>query len=338
MPRIFNRSVLVSVAFASSFLCAANGAFGAAPSGGDATGALPARMEHPKASGAAAGPQQPGIQLAQADSGPAMLAGNPASAPLKWAGIWLWQDEPAEKQSEPQFHDCTAQFITDRVLLTAAHCVRDQATGKYYDPDNTKTRFLLQFQNRDWSKEYHPLCKVTWDEWVVPLRPGEDLTKSETISDERKPVLLKQIDEAWQWDYAFVYVDGKTITGHYNFKVGEKSIGAVSTGYPNKIMGGVIVQRAQGDTFDTSNLSFSMRPTPNVRVLWHGNLDYTNGASGGAWVVNFNPAESPENNVIVGLNSFVMIDGSKPGAIFGPFLTDDFTTLLKFAANGCKKE
>jgi hypothetical protein len=276
-----------------------------------------------------ASPRPPSIRLAQQAAPPPIIAGNPTFAPLMWAGLWTWSDEE-------YVHTCTAQFITDRVILTAAHCVRDRDSGKYYDADNTKSRFLLQYQNETWSKEYHPLCKITWDQWVVPLDPGEDPRNPETMTEARRQAYRKALSESWQWDYAFVYLDGKSTTGHYNYQVNAKWNGAVSTGYPAKLMGGAVVQRVVGDTFDMSDLSFSMGLAPNERVLWHGSLDYTNGSSGGAWVVNFSGAESPESNIISGLNSFGMSDGSKPGAIFGPFFTDDFTALLNFAANGCK--
>jgi len=63
-----------------------------------------------------------------------LIAGNPAVAPLKWVGLLVFQN--AKKQT----FSCTAQFIAPKVLLTAAHCVRDNTTGEWYD---TSKMFFL---------------------------------------------------------------------------------------------------------------------------------------------------------------------------------------------------
>jgi hypothetical protein len=252
-----------------------------------------------------------------------LTAGNPATAPLKWAGLWGVRNSP-----ESMIH-CTAQFISSRVILTAAHCVRDQYTGEYYDPANKNTYFLLQFQNDNWSHSYRPLCKVTWSGWVVRFKPGEDPEKKSTWSKETH--IANQ--NAKQWDYAFVYLDGESITGHYNYDVKHFWRSAWSTGYPGKLMEGAVIQTTEGEVFDMNVLKRSA--FPGVLVLWHGSIRHTQGSSGGAWVANFNKNEGKEANIIIGLNSFGNpLD--RPGASFGPNFSDRFTKLLDFASSGCK--
>jgi hypothetical protein len=263
------------------------------------------------------------IELAQAEVG---ATGNPALVPLTWEGL-LWSPALDGKGG----FSCTAQFITDRVVLTAAHCVRDRYSGQYYDVDNKKSFFALQYQNDQASRYYHPLCKATWPGWVVSLKPGEDPNNNKSLSKETSDA----IDKSWQWDYAFIYLDGSTITGHYDYDHDFANWnGARSTGYPGKLVGGEVIQTAWGEIFDPSAIGWK---TPNIRGLWHGNPQFTQGASGGAWVVNFRgDPKSPDSNKIVGLNSFD--NTGKPGVSFGPRFTDRFSKLLDFVAGGCKAQ
>src|SRR4051812_35393341 len=54
--------------------------------------------------------------------------GNPSLAPLKWSGMLVTNN--AEKGTSTR---CSAQFISPKVLLTAAHCVQDSDTGEWLD-------------------------------------------------------------------------------------------------------------------------------------------------------------------------------------------------------------
>lgn len=267
------------------------------------------------------------VPTIHAEEGARILAGNPVSIPLRWSGYWLTQVDKG-------YEACTAQFITNRIVLLAAHCVRDQDTGRYYDPQNRNTIFLLQYQNDSFSKLYRPLCKFVFNDWIVPLGPGEDPNKPDTMNAERRKAYLQAKNNAWQFDFALVYLDADSITGHYNLHVNERWDGATSTGYPHNMMGGAVIQRISGDILPAADVAFSEGKIPNEQVLWHGNRDYTQGSSGGAWVVNFSSEEGPNTNIIVGLNSFDASD--KPGASFGPFFNDNFTALLKFTEARCQ--
>ena len=51
------------------------------------------------------------------------------SVPLKWAGKLFFE--------KPQgSYVCSGQFITSYVILTAAHCLRDDETGDWFDDPN----------------------------------------------------------------------------------------------------------------------------------------------------------------------------------------------------------
>jgi hypothetical protein len=250
-------------------------------------------------------------------------AGDPRQVPYKWAGLWEIDTPPPDDN----FTMCTAQFIAPRVILLAAHCIRDQQTGKYYDEKNKGSFFLLQWQNNQFSRAYHALCKMTWDEWVAPLKPGEDPHDQSTWSKESH----EKRNKAWQWDYGFVLLDADSITGYYKYdqKHAVYDI-ATSTGYPAAPVGSsAVIEKDFGDIFITNNLR-TLRNIPNVQVLWHGNPQFTQGASGGAWVLNISEKEGPDLNVIVGLNSFEK--PSRPGAMFSPLLTGEFDKMLSFAS------
>jgi len=269
---------------------------------------------------------------AAADRPPA--AGNPMFAPLKWAGLWTTD------RSNGSVLACTAQFITPRVILLAAHCITDRTTGEFLDPDNRNSRFALQYQNDSYSKIYRPVCKATYVNWVVPLKQGErplDPDWSKTMTPERHKEYLAAFEKSWQWDYAFVLLDADSITGHYNYHINEQWNGGVATGYPGELMGGSVVQIVNGDIFSTDVLKYSMPDDDNLQALWHGNEQFSQGSSGGAWVVNPSAdKEGPDTNIIVGLNSFTF--NLRPGASFGPRLTGDFPNLLKFVEGGCKAD
>ena len=154
-------------------------------------------------------------------------AGNPVLAPLKWEGLYKFL------KPDGLYH-CTAQFVTQNVILLAAHCLRDVNTGTFYDPDNTKSIFYLQYQNDEYAKAYRPICSTTFNGYTVPLRNGEDPSKPETMSQQRQAEYKAAYDQHWQYDYGFVLLDGDSLTGHYNYKLNAFANYATSTGYPGE--------------------------------------------------------------------------------------------------------
>ncbi|HEX9169963.1 MAG TPA: trypsin-like serine protease [Roseiarcus sp.] len=242
-----------------------------------------------------------------------LLAGNPAVAPLKWVGLLAFKNAKGETFA------CTAQFISPKVLLTAAHCIRDQKTGEFYDVN--KMFFFLQYQNDNWSEVYKVNCASHLAGYVPKLNPN--------ATDDEKD---EAFENAMQYDFAMIQVNRESTTGH--FKVDTEWLGkhpfAFQIGYPGAIENGMIIQR----DFGVLALSLSRQ---NEIILMHANPNMTQGTSGGAWISNFSTSESPDANVVVGLTSFGI--PSLPGITFGPYFRQDtYGGLFDYVSKGCPKQ
>jgi Trypsin len=249
-----------------------------------------------------------------ADGAPDVSAtGNPTIAPLKWAGLVL-NYEAHEKDGKKYSSACTGQFISPRVVLTAAHCVQDRDTGGWYDLQ--KMYFLAQYQNNTFSRSYRAVCASRFDGWWPPQLRSQDPEEKNRAGRSR-----------WQWDYAMILVDRDSATGHYKNWVVDwqgKYRDATATGYPAAMLGGEIIQKADGEIF-IPNL-------PNVVALRHNHAGLTRGSSGGAWVANFNQQEDAQHNIIISVSSFVT---NQSGVSFGPYPTSAFYRLLDYVSKGC---
>jgi V8-like Glu-specific endopeptidase len=250
--------------------------------------------------------------------------GNPAIAPVKWVGLVM------TRLSSTDIEYCTGQFIAPRVVLTAGHCVKDIDKNTWNDVNNMS--FILQFQNGEGSHVYKVVCAAALDAYSHPANYAS-LTK-----DQQQTADLA----AHQNDYAMILVDSDSLTGTIAWQGDWKGkwLGATRIGYPGDILNGEIIQQAHGIVFFADSIPIftndgTTQSFPNLVVHWQRNTKLTQGSSGGAWIVNFDPAEGQGSNIAISVSSFIMTDLA--GAIFGPYLTaTNVNALLQFTQSGCK--
>lgn len=250
--------------------------------------------------------------------------GNPTVAPVKWVGLVM------TKLGQKKIEYCTGQFIAPRVVLTAGHCVKDIDKNTWNDVNNMT--FVLQFQNGEGSHVYKVVCTAALDAYAHPANYAS------LSEDEQQSADLA----SHQNDYAMLLVDSDSLTGTMPWQGDWKGkwLGATRIGYPGDILNGEIVQQAHGIVFFADAIPIftsdgTTQSYPNLVVHWQRNTKITQGSSGGAWVVNFNPDEGQGNNIAISVSSFLMTDFA--GAMFGPYLTAaNMNALLQFTQKGCK--
>jgi hypothetical protein len=225
-------------------------------------------------------------------------SGDPDSIPLRWGGKFFFTKSDGD-------YVCSAQFIAPHIILTAAHCMRDNTTGEWY----RDFLFDLQNQRGETTQALQPKCYAVWNKWVHNSPDDEGF---------------------WHFDYAMFLVEETSKTGHLGWRVNydpaEFPI-ASKIGYPADIMNGEVVQVASGP--------FSADETRSgVVMLRHGNPKNAGGSSGGAWVGNFSPTLGEGKNLVISVTSHHI--GSDTAVSYGPYLDGDFKTLLEYVQRGCK--
>ncbi len=267
----------------------------------------------------------PTLRLAQAGS--TRSTGNPSLAPLKWVGMVI-NLTPTQKNPDADVQ-CTGQFITPNVVLTAGHCLKDlpdDPTGAGYDL--TKQYFVLQYQNGEGSHTYKTKCALASPGWLFP-------SNYSSMTPAQKDAALRN---AAQHDFAMILLDGNSQTGvmHYDLDWKGKWVAATRVGYAGDILNGQIVQQSHGIVFFADSIPmFPSESLPNLVAHWQPITDLTSGTSGGAWIVNFDSTESATNNLLIAVTSFQ--NTAYPGVEFGAYLTAaEFNPLLAKVQNGCK--
>jgi hypothetical protein len=210
--------------------------------------------------------------------------------PLKWAGKFFFTSPKGDGV-------CSAQFIAPHVILTAAHCVRDQVTGTY----NSNLMFALQYHNGVSSRRYGWKCVATPDGWIQSSR------------------------EAYRWDYAMVLVDESTATGNFGWQANwqDTTDSIYKIGYPVAISSGQVMQ------VDNGPLTLH----DGLVSLRHGNPKNLEGSSGGAWVARYRPSDSRDVNYAISVSSFYLTGA--PDVAYGPAFGPEFKRLLEYVSSGC---
>jgi hypothetical protein len=181
---------------------------------------------------------------------------------------------------------CSASLIRRSVLVTAAHCIQRFGTG-------TALYSNFQFTPAQYSPGTTPSQVApygTWA-WAALVRPASWASGTDIGSGSARDNDLAVIAVARNASGQFI----GDITGwlsygwnNYSFvsssKTGNLAVAAVSTlGYPGLLDAGGRMQLTDGPTYLTT--------VGGAGQLWQGS-NFTGGASGGPWIVNFRSADA----------------------------------------------
>ena len=263
------------------------------------------------------------IRLAQAVTAP----NDPKVAPFRWAGVLETPITAEQQQNLRKAPYCTAQFITDNVLLTAGHCLNDldkNPTGFWYDL--TKASFILQYSDGDGLASFRVKCGRTSPLWKYPPN-----YKSMSESDREKAFWTSA-----EHDFAMVLVDGTSPTGHMSYALDWKGkyTSAALIGYPDDLLSGNYIQQTEGRVLFANVLEPDFANYPNLVAHLGTSNQFTHGASGGAWVFT---DPTTHASTLIAVTSAFPYGRTLAGANFAAYLTAaEFNPLLQSVSNGCK--
>ncbi|TCK36781.1 trypsin [Paraburkholderia sp. BL8N3] len=200
---------------------------------------------------------------------------------------------------------CTASLIRRSVIVTAAHCIQTFGSGS-----NLFTNF--QYYPGHYGASGATNAQIApygiWT-WAGLVRPSSWANGTDTGSGSARNNDLAVIAVAKNSANQFI----GDITGYLNYswnnysfvssaKTGNLNTAAVTTlGYPQLSDGGAILQRSDGPTYTTV--------VSGASQLWQGS-DFTGGASGGPWVVNFRSREAAlTGGAVVGTAPVISVVG-----------------------------
>lgn len=167
--------------------------------------------------------------------------------PLAYAGKLFY------KTPDGGDYFCSAQLISPHVVLTAASCVQDGETGKWF----TDFVFALQYKNGKSLAEFKDKCAATLSTWSKP-RDNED---------------------PYFFDYATILIDGESPVGHFGVAINWDSFdSATIVGYATGIADGQVAQALPGKLGDSDD---------GFVMVAHGRTERLGGIGGGAFVANY---------------------------------------------------
>jgi len=201
---------------------------------------------------------------------------------------------------------CTAQLVEGtNILLTAAHCVRDNKSGKWVSDfrfsragDIDKTEPLRK-----------PLCIATKKDWVGPLPagfPGNFF---------------------WPADYAFVILREPLAQHFLKLGINAPDGPVAAFGYPVAIGSHKTLVRADGMLAEAV-------PGFAMGSVEHSEPALGLGMSGGAWMVGLAEGDTDAGNSVVGLSTVTGSAGGTP-LLGGPRFTVCAKELLEFSKASC---
>lgn len=217
---------------------------------------------------------------------------NVSTYPYSAAGRLFFQTDTGETSA------CSAQFVGDpRVLLTAAHCVRNDKTGKWF----SNFRFYQGYRRGqgtplDWS------CIAVYDGW----------TQNDGL-------------ERFRYDYAFIRMaepsTGPVLNLADPVEASNDSLNWSSIGYPTNFDNGESMHGVVGGSGE--------RRLGLVKMV--GN-PFSKGASGGAWIMAVDKQGGPNRNKVIGVNSFRY--SALPDVMFGPQFDENMLALYEHVRDG----
>jgi len=192
-------------------------------------------------------------------------------------------------------HYCTVMFIEDNVAITAAHCIRPN--GQPNAPEYTLLNIEIVVSGATQTFSIKSVCTTSPAEWT-------------TVADEYLRI---------RYDYAFIKIIGDiaSIPGNpKNIRGNAFGKDVFALGYASASAPSTVSSRVERDVLHPTIASFET-----------GQLGFTRGTSGGAWV--------DEEGRVVSINSSyarAVYDPMKM-RVFGPLLGRDARALMRRTRN-----
>lgn len=197
-------------------------------------------------------------QRRQALGVPVKIADPNAQAPYWSAGKLEF------KKPDGKIYGCSGQFVGDKVILTAAHCVINPYTGAW----NSSFVFYRASSDHNYAQKVGWRCISVYRPFFGPNRTDA-------------------------YDYAFILTDVASTKPPLSMVEGTPASDAITAiGYPGKYERGKYLYKVDGKWIGAAG---------GIATMSHNPLEH--GASGGAWFANFEEGGDEGKNQVVSINS-----------------------------------